>query len=275
MLTILFPTDFSETAENAYVYALHLCEYLQAKLLVLHTHGITVVSGVVPTHVIDEAQNTSVYSLDYYNSRVPRMKEIAQENGLQDVSQVFLLEEGMLLQTIQNCIEKEQVDLLLMGTTGNSGFENKIFGSNTMAAINNVTIPVLSVPHLARFTKLENLCFTNVYEETDEKILNQLVPIAEKYNIEIKSLYVETSGGHVSQDVKQLWKEKFADQKVSFYTVQSEQVAEAISDFVEQASIDLIGNVYHSRTFFERIFQTSLTEKLSYQSNIPLLVFHP
>ena len=275
MLTILFPTDFSETAENAYVYALHLCEYLQAKLLVLHTHGITVVSGVVPTHVIDEAQNTSVYSLDYYNSRVPRMKEIAQENGLQDVSQVFLLEEGMLLQTIQNCIEKEQVDLLLMGTTGNSGFENKIFGSNTMAAINNVTIPVLSVPHLARFTKLENLCFTNVYEETDEKILNQLVPIAEKYNIEIKSLYVETSGGHVSQDVKQLWKEKFADQKVSFYTVQSEQVADAISDFVEQASIDMIGNVYHNRTFFERIFQTSLTEKLSYQSNIPLLVFHP
>ena len=46
MKKILFPTDFSETANNAFIYAIHLAKSLEAELIVLHTFERPVISSL-------------------------------------------------------------------------------------------------------------------------------------------------------------------------------------------------------------------------------------
>ncbi len=56
-------------------------------------------------------------------------------------------------------IEEEKVDFVVMGTTGNTGFDKVLFGSNTMNAIKHLKIPVLSVPNGYEFKGINNIGF--------------------------------------------------------------------------------------------------------------------
>ncbi len=275
MLKILFPTDFSDTANNAFVYALQMCKRLDGELYILHTHGMPVISGGIPTQLMEEAQSGSTLgSFEYFKEQVPALRKLAEEHHLDNVNMNFILEDGLLLQTIQTIIEREEIKFLVMGTTGNSGFENKIFGSNTMAVINNVGIPVLSVPHLAKFGKIEYVGFTNVFDAQDEKAMEQIVDIAQRYKAEIKSLYIDNGNKKVTDAEIKRWKEKFAVYPVSFYSKKSNDVVKAVFEFIDDEFIDIICCVQKNRPFFERLFQSSLTQQLSYHAKTPLLVFH-
>jgi hypothetical protein len=39
MIKILFPTDYSATAENAFIYALQICKKYDGDLIVLHSYS--------------------------------------------------------------------------------------------------------------------------------------------------------------------------------------------------------------------------------------------
>ena len=54
MKKILFPTDFSKTANHAFVYALEMAKFLEAELIVLHTYSLPVVSYEgYPSYVLE------------------------------------------------------------------------------------------------------------------------------------------------------------------------------------------------------------------------------
>ena len=44
MKKILFPTDFSETANNAFVYVLEMAKTFKAEVLVLHVYNLPIVT---------------------------------------------------------------------------------------------------------------------------------------------------------------------------------------------------------------------------------------
>ena len=156
MIKVLLPTDFSSTANNAFLYALHLCKNYNGELLVLHSYAPHIVSGNISTELVDNAQlGNTLNKFDYFKDQVKMMRTIAEVNNLDQVSVKFIMEEGELVQNIQEITKRDPLDLVVMGTTGNSGFENKLLGSKTAAVIKNVTIPVLSIPHFAKFEGID------------------------------------------------------------------------------------------------------------------------
>jgi nucleotide-binding universal stress UspA family protein len=46
MKKILFPTDFSETSNNAFVYALQLAKNIDAEVVTLHVYELPVVDYI-------------------------------------------------------------------------------------------------------------------------------------------------------------------------------------------------------------------------------------
>ena len=70
MKTILFPTDYSETAKNALQYALNLAKFSHAKIILLHAYQIPVPTGEVPVMMISpkelEKDNIQKNVLKYF-----------------------------------------------------------------------------------------------------------------------------------------------------------------------------------------------------------------
>jgi len=135
---ILFPTDFSESAENASRYALSLAKKYASKVYVIH--------------VIEPFTYTTEFGLDF-SAQLKEMEASARrllddvaasikKNNL-DVESVLITGEPFV--EIIKYARKEQVDLIVMATHGRSGIEHMLMGSVAEKVVRKSPCPVLTI----------------------------------------------------------------------------------------------------------------------------------
>ena len=91
MKNILFPTDFSEAANNAFVYALKLAEQFDAKITTLHVYELPKVRGTAMPNTIQEIyESINIEEFDNYRDSIPVLREIAEANNLDQVQNHLL-----------------------------------------------------------------------------------------------------------------------------------------------------------------------------------------
>lgn len=278
MKNILFPTDFSQTADNAFVYALHLANSLGANLHVLHTYSMPIVSGlgVENTEVIQQVyENIELSSFDKFKNKAAELRQMAEKEGLEAVNLSFAFEEGDLIMNILDIISKEHIDLVVMGTSGASGIEKKLFGSNTVNTIKSIHIPILCVPHQAKFSGITRIGFTTLFRDADKQPLRDILTIAEHFDAQVRCLHViqHVKYEPVEETAKE-WDREFHSDRLKFILIEGTggSVEEYISNFIHDFNISFLAVVKRNQNFFERIFSTSLSKKLAYNLDRPLLI---
>lgn len=275
MINILFPTDFSATAENAFTYALQICKNYDAELIVLHSYSPKSNPKKNASKVSEHLDlENKPGTADLFKRQIDQMRELAVINDLGQLSLKFYMEEGELVQNILDIVSKETISLIVMGTTGNSGFENKVLGSKTFGVINNVDIPVLSIPHLCKFEEIDAVGFTTVYDEEDSLALRKMLPYIQSLNADIYCIHVNKQKEIKTHDEIVRWKEQFKHDRVFFVEKNQDDIIKGIFDLLDQHSIDMLSCVTRNKSLFQRVFESSIAEKLSYHKRIPLLTFH-
>lgn len=274
MIKILFPTDYSATANNAFLYALQLCKNYDGELLVLHSYTPNIISGGISSQMTDDAATgRTLGAFDLFKEKVVEMRKLAEDNSLNNISMKFILEEGELVQNIQDVISREKFDMIIIGTTGNSGFENKILGSKTSAVIKNVKIPVLSIPHLCKFEGIDAIGFTTIFDKEDGLALKRMLPFAENNKADIYCIHINKGKELMPSEQITEWKAQFKNDPVFFIEKSGTKIVKGIFDAIEEHSIDIISCVTRNKSFIDRLFEASVAEKLSYHKRIPLLTF--
>ncbi|MHC5310943.1 universal stress protein [Myroides sp. LJL116] len=275
MKKILFPTDFSDTANNALVYALRMAENQEATLFVLHAYEMPVISATAnPVMVQDVYKTIELSNFENFKDQVPQIREIARKHNLDHVPMHFILEEGFLNTILKKRVKEENIDLVVMGTNGNSGFEKKILGSNTSNAIGSLDIPVLSVPHDAIFDGIKSIGFSTLYKPQDKAVLDKLIPMAKRFGATIKAVHISALKDNLDAAVEQSWKDNYKDEPVEFFLMEDKDVERGIFNFIDAENIDLLVSITRNRGFFERLFTSSMTKKLSYHTHVPVLAYH-
>jgi len=278
MKNILFPTDFSQTAENAYVYALTMAKSLNANLIVMHSYDLPVLSSLYagkPEKVDNVYEQIELKNFEDFKAQGEKLRKIAEDLELDSVNIRFVLEKGDLILNILEAISNENIDLLVMGTTGQSGFDKKFFGSNTVNTIKSVNIPILSIPPLAKYSKLKTIGFTTLFKESDKKPLEEILRIAQAYNAEVKCLHVtkDVSNPALLQTIDE-WEKRYKNDKLRIIMTKQTMpsMEEQISKFIENNNIDMLAMVKRNQGFFQSIFSSSLSLKLSTSLTTPILI---
>lgn len=275
MKKILFPTDFSDTANNALVYALRMADNQNATIYVLHAYEMPVISATAnPVMVQDVYKTIELSNFENFKDQVPQIRDIARKHNLDHVPIHFILEEGFLNTILKKRVKEEDIDLVVMGTNGNSGFEKKILGSNTSNAISSLDIPVLSVPHDAIFDGIKSIGFSTLFKPQDKLVLDLLIPIAQGFGATIKAVNISAYKDNLDEAVEQSWKDNYKGTPVEFYVMEDKDVEKGVFDFIDKENIDLLVSITRNRTFFERLFTTSMTKKFTYHTNVPVLAYH-
>ncbi|KAB1155574.1 universal stress protein [Flavobacterium luteum] len=275
MKKILFPTDFSEAATNAFIYALELAKIVKGELILLHTFELPLADNVFyPINYKETFDTVELSKFEQFREELPKLRAIAEERNLGHISMSHRLMEGLLIPNIKECIENEKINFVVMGTAGTKGCKELFISTNTGDVISAVPIPVLSVPVKAKFEKIETIGFTTRFREKDKVALEQAIDIAKKTNAKIKCLYVKTQeNDNINVTIKD-WKNQFKNDPVRFYIIPGDNVKETIIDFITSQEIDVLTMITYKRNFFESLFNSSLTKKMSYKSEIPILVLH-
>ena len=274
MKKILFPTDFSETANNAFLYALNLAKSIDAQVYVLHVYELPMITGSLSAGLIQNVYETvELGSFDNFKDNIPQLRQIADENGLNEIPIKFILEEGNFLYILREIIGEESVDFVVMGTDGNTGIEKMLFGSNTINAITSMKVPILSVPHGMSFKGFKNIGFTTVFDQKDKDALKYLIEIANRHHAKIHCMHVSKDGKFNQQAMKD-WQDQFAGDPIVFEVYHDADPVNAVLDFIKEKQIDLLTVVSRNKGFFDKIFSPGFTKKIANKNITPLFVFH-
>ncbi|MDA6072581.1 universal stress protein [Flavobacterium sp. AC] len=275
MKKILFPTDFSESATNAFVHALEFAKIVNAELILLHTFEIPVYdSQFFPENYAAIYSSIELAKFEMFKDEIPKLRTIAMERNLDDIVIKHRLMDGDLIYNLKNAVEEDKVDFVIMGTSGVTDWTKFFLGSNTNAVISEIKVPVLCIPADAKFKKIKTIGFTTRYREKDKTELRKVLNIAKKTNAKVKSLYVKTTSSDVAEETIKEWEKEFAGENVEFLVLPSDEVKETILDFILYKDIDILTTITHKRSFFESLFESSFTKKIAKEVSVPVLVMH-
>jgi nucleotide-binding universal stress UspA family protein len=275
MKKILFPTDFSEVADNAFVHALEFAKIVNGELVLLHTFELPVYDNqFFPENYNVLFDSLQLTEFDMFKEEIPKLHTIATERNLDHIKMSHRLMDGNLLHNIKKAIKEEKIDFIVMGTSGATGWEAFFIGTNTGNVLTAVDVPVLSVPLESKFKKIETIGFTTRYRAKDKKALKDVLKIAKKTNAQVKCLYVKTNNSDVSEATIKQWEEEFADEPIQFSVIPSDDIQDTILDFILFKDIDVLAMLTYKRNFFVELFKPSLTQKFSNRLDIPILAMH-
>ncbi len=137
---ILFPTDFSECAQHALMYALSLATEYKAQLIVLH---------VVPQLNLPPEMEASAGAL--YNEMEERARakivKLIPKRFMEKIKVQNVVVRGVPFLEIIREARKRNVDLITIATHGRTGLEHAMFGSTAEKVARKAPCPVLIVRH--------------------------------------------------------------------------------------------------------------------------------
>lgn len=277
MKKILFPTDFSATSNNAFIYALKLAENIGAEVITLHVYELPIMDMSfvdVPIYQAEVYQTLELNNFENYKDQIPILRKIAEENQLGHIKISNVLLEGDLVNNVIQTINDDHIDYVVMGTNGASGLKEIFFGSVTASVMTGSRAFVLGIPEASVYEPIKKIGFATQFNIEELDALRKLLPIAKGFKAEIECIYVKTPGSEVNEVIIADWKLIFKEEKVTFHTIESKDVEDTITDFIALHNINMFAILHHKRGFWESLFHTSLTKKLALHLKVPLLALH-
>jgi nucleotide-binding universal stress UspA family protein len=275
MRKILIPTDFSENSMNAIKYAAELFKHGPAEIYLLHAFA-------------DEVYDAKTRLADEIFEELQQKTLAKTKEALEDFrKQIFgfspnpkhtihtLAEFGQLVDTVNEWVEKENIDVVVMGTKGKTADKKITFGSNTLQVIKYVKCPVLAIPEVYADVHPKNILFTTDYQLPYKRRELKLVSsIAKCFATKVNFLYVSKfpSLSLRQQDNKAFLEAAFCENQINFKLEGDKDVTKTINTFIIENPIDMLVMINTRHSYLENILYQSTIEKIGLHIDIPFLV---
>lgn len=135
---ILVPTDGSDFAKDAQLHALFLAKVSGAEIIALSVSENHFINGI---SVSEEIEQINQILADRCKKDLQEFEDMNDEG----VKISSVIKEGSPAKTILEVAEEEDIDLIVIGSSGKSGFDRFILGSVSDKVVNAAKCPVLVV----------------------------------------------------------------------------------------------------------------------------------
>jgi nucleotide-binding universal stress UspA family protein len=272
MINILVPTDFSNLSKVAIKYAIRFANKIDANITLLHvvTHVDTPRAGLRLRFQSLEKELLKVTKEDLdalVEEFTPQVKTGHQLKAKIGRGSSFN-------EAVKKESKKLRSGLIIMGTRGASGLKKYIIGSNTASVIDVSHIPVLVIPELADFKNLRTVVYATDLKHI-ERELKILIPYVKEFDSVVHLIHVTTSLKQVTQLEKKIesFVAKTGMTNVVIRVMVNKNIDEAIDHYVKTTKADLLTTFTHEHSFYDKLFDRSITRKIAFQSRVPLLAF--
>lgn len=276
MKKILVPTDFSLNANKALDFAVQIARQAKAEIILVHACDL-IDTTFKDRQTIYKEHNQTI--IDKANENLSLLKK-----SIEDAEKLFVnttLYKDAVTDTILQASDEHHADLIIMGTLGEAGLKEKIFGSKTAGIIGKTNVPVLAVPLLSEWDIPEEILLAvNDFEEQPD-ILNPVFELAELFNATVHiSIFTDVDSAGAIDYMKdkrsitaceEILNSRYKNISIKSVQLDGHRFQETIEEYLVEQSIDIVAMVTHKRTFLESIFNRSMTKKMSYYTRIPLL----
>jgi len=272
MKRILVPTDFSEHAEYALRVAAQIAKQNNSEIILLHMLELPHQAGdaMGSGHQIPEI-------MFYKNKAISNLEELMDVDYLEGINVSEIIQFEKAFDGILAVSKKNNVDLVVMGSHGTSGFQEMLIGSNTEKVVRFSEAPVLVIKNKNDNFKAGNFVFASDFSEEIKKPFKQLVEFAKSFDSNLSLVMINTPNSfkptHIAEKTMHDFMLEFNYPKYSLHIYNDVNVEKGILNFANSANADLIGMCTHGRTGFAHFFNGSISEDLVNHAVRPVITF--
>lgn len=268
---ILIPTDYSENAWSAALYAIKL--FANEPCTFYFLHAWTFINTGSRTYIspkyIDDLKDAS-------KSQLAAMKERAETkstNNEQEFKTIFSVDS--LNDAIKVAIKEHTIDMVVMGTKGATGAKQFLLGSNAVSVINKVRLcPVLLVPDNFEFVTPNQITFPTDFTRIFGNELESIKTLANLHDSTIQILHINVADKLTDTQNNNLEKLKthLEDYKHSFNWIPEKgKKSQVIASFIEEQNINILTMINYKHDFMEDFIKEPVIKKMGFHAIIPFL----
>lgn len=275
---ILIPTDFSKNAWNALKYAMELYKREDCEFFILHTFyhsGYSKDNLLIP-------EPTEKEHLATKENAERNMEKLKVQMGLFEENDKhtfkYITEFGSFFDVLKKTVEEQDIELVIMGTQGETDNKTIVLGSNAVNAMEKIrNCPVFGIPANTVYKDPNEIVFpTSFNTHYKEKELETLVEISRLTNAPIRILHVK-KGKKLTEDQeenKALLERILDAAEFTHHKLYNIDLQEGVRCFVQSRESEMIAFVNKKHNFFGSIFSNPMVKELGMHTNVPLLAMH-
>ncbi len=272
MKKILVPTDFSDQAFNALKAAAGIARKSNAEIVLLHIIDLPqeTMDMIKPGYDLPEI----MFFKESAEARLTQTSFSPELSGL-TVSQILKL--GRTFSEVTEVAKANNIDLIVMGSHGASGFKELFIGSNTEKVIRTSEIPVLAIKGNNDEIKFDKVVVASDFtEDTGESFL-RIINFLKANGGTPHFLMVNTPNNfkptHVAEEMAHNFLKQFELDGYEFSIYNDLDIEKGILNFADRINADLIAMGTHGRKGFARFLNGSISEDLMNHSPRSIVTF--
>jgi nucleotide-binding universal stress UspA family protein len=272
MKKILIPTDFSKNAEHALKVAAQIARKNGGEIILLHMLELP--------HQGSDAVGTGkdIPEIMFFkNAAIKRLEELMEEDYLEGLKVSDIIQFEMAFDGILKISQLNNVDLIVMGSHGASGYKEMFIGSNAEKVVRNSEVPVLIIKKEEGNFSVDNFVFASDFSDEVKKPFKKAVEFANKFDATLHLVTVNTPNNFKStsaaEDIMNNFVKDFEIKKVVTHIYNDTTVEKGILNFANSIDADLIGMSTHGRKGLSHFFNGSISEDLVNHATRPVVTF--
>lgn len=277
MKNILVCTDFSNDAYAALFYATQLLASKSCTFYILNVFDeLTPLEGTKSPLLVGKELLEQLH-IQSQEKLTATFHKIIMDTGNPHHEFRILSKVGDLVSIIKKSIDTYKIDMVVMGSKGNTGAKEIFLGSNTIQLANAISrCSILAVPKQIDFKTLKKIAFVTDLKKGCTK--ESIMPLLFLTSLTGASIQVM----HINQE-KILDKEQESHRKHlelclkdvdhSFHWVQEfDDKAMIIASFLRESTIDILAMVHHKHGFLNRLVHEPVIQDVSIYADKPFLI---
>jgi nucleotide-binding universal stress UspA family protein len=278
MKNILVPTDFSPTAELGLKLAVEIAQRCGATINVVnftkHPYGPTFsATGDVMTKVDPEED---FMTIEYLKSAKEKLDLMVQQYQQSNFSMQVAIVDNEFKDGIDEYLKSENIDLIVMGTSGEENSKEIFTGNHTEQTIRVSTCPVISIRDGFDISQFKNMV-VGAMIITDNKLadgLQTLKDLADCFDSHIHLVHVRDNSSDPTLMLDQYFSQIANIAGIKRFTVrvlEGDDKAEVLSNYAHEVNAGVIAVIKNSKEGIFRIFSNRLSKRLLKEEGGPVV----
>jgi nucleotide-binding universal stress UspA family protein len=283
MKKILVPTDLSPIAERGLSLAIEIAERSEAEISLVnftrHPFGKTFTAmGEVGSKVDREG---NLYNLQLLRANKEKLDDLVQKHIRPGIDIETAIVDEEFEDGIDEYLHKENIDLVVMGTSGEENASEVFSGNHTEQVIRISKCPVLSVRDGFQINDFRRIVLAvNVIRDNDHvnEALDTLADLAVCFDAHIYLVHVrDRAADYADIDLKDFFTQMAERANLPNYSVtiyDADEQAEGVIRFAREVKAGLIAVIKNSTDGIFRIFSSHFSDRLVKEVGRPVFTFN-
>jgi len=276
METILCPTDFSQSSENAIRYAEELAQRMNSRIVLFHSIVEPDPSSAGSPQVTP-ARDPAYHQVQKHKLDLLKCKLEDAKWGI-PIAYHTQVKYGFPGDTIPLQASEVQADLVIIGNEKAEGLKETFLNSVAADVIKKAPCPVLLIPPAAAFKPIYKIVFATDLQGEPYSDMSLVFKLAGLFEAEILFLHVLTDEfpGSLKMAKAEYEREhkRFSYKNISFHTENGTNIEDSLSRFCRRHKANLLVMGYHPQRFWQHLFRQDYSLEMAYPILLPLLILH-